>query len=76
VSLSPDTWVLVVEELMLYLMILGRWFLPRGDVGREQLTQLLFALIAIASDTMVRAQESKSKSKLKSILFALKHVHT
>jgi hypothetical protein len=45
--------VLVVEELMLYLMILGRWFLPRGDVGREQLTQLLFGFIGIASDIMV-----------------------
>nr|KAG5687473.1 hypothetical protein BaRGS_030478 [Batillaria attramentaria]KAG5703834.1 hypothetical protein BaRGS_031468 [Batillaria attramentaria] len=48
-----DTWVLVVEELMLYLMILGRWLLPRGEVGREQLSQLLFAFIGIASDIMV-----------------------
>ncbi|KAL8610181.1 hypothetical protein ACOMHN_005955 [Nucella lapillus] len=52
VRLTPDTWVLVVEELMLYLMILGRWMLPRGDVGREQLTQLLFGFIGIASDIM------------------------
>nr|KAG5687471.1 hypothetical protein BaRGS_030476 [Batillaria attramentaria] len=48
-----DTWVLVVEELMLYLMILGRWLLPRGEVGREQLSQLLFAFIGIASDIMI-----------------------
>ena len=51
--LSPNTWVLVVEEMMLYFMILGRWMLPRGDVGREQLTQLLFGFIGIASDIMV-----------------------
>lgn len=50
--LSADTWVLVVEELMLYLMILGRWVLPRGEVGREQLSQLLFAFIGISSDIM------------------------
>ncbi|KAK7465102.1 hypothetical protein BaRGS_00037723 [Batillaria attramentaria] len=52
IRLSADTWVLVVEELMLYLMILGRWLLPRGEVGREQLSQLLFAFIGIASDIM------------------------
>ncbi|XP_076459262.1 uncharacterized protein LOC143292654 [Babylonia areolata] len=50
--LSPNTWVLVVEEMMLYLMILGRWMMPRGEVGREQLTQLLFGFIGIASDIM------------------------
>ena len=53
VRISPDTWVLVVEEMMLYIMILGRWMLPRGGVGREQLTQLLFGFIGIASDIMV-----------------------
>ncbi|KAL8565555.1 hypothetical protein ACOMHN_049531 [Nucella lapillus] len=52
VRLSPNTWVLVAEEMMLYLMILGRWFLPRGGVGREQLTQLLFGFVGIASDIM------------------------
>ncbi|XP_076458753.1 transmembrane protein 26-like [Babylonia areolata] len=52
IRLSPNTWVLVVEEMMLYLMILGRWLLPRGGVGREQLTQLLFGFVGIASDIM------------------------
>nr|KAG5703837.1 hypothetical protein BaRGS_031471 [Batillaria attramentaria] len=52
IRLSADKWVVVVEELMLYLMILGRWLLPRGEVGREQLSQLLFAFIGIASDIM------------------------
>ncbi|XP_025110734.1 transmembrane protein 26-like [Pomacea canaliculata] len=48
--LSSDTWVLVMEELLLYLMILGRWILPRGHVGREELSQLLFAFLGMASD--------------------------
>ncbi len=43
---------MVIEESLLYFMILGRWFLPRGDVSREQLSQLLFSFIAIASDIM------------------------
>ncbi|XP_041362779.1 transmembrane protein 26-like [Gigantopelta aegis] len=52
IRLSADTWNLVVEESLLYLMILGRWFLPRGDVSREQLSELLFAFLGIASDIM------------------------
>ncbi|XP_067672952.1 transmembrane protein 26-like [Haliotis asinina] len=52
IRLTPDTWVLVIEESLLYLMILGRWLLPRGEVSREQLSQLLFSFLAIASDIM------------------------
>ncbi|XP_046352543.1 transmembrane protein 26-like [Haliotis rufescens] len=52
IRLTPDTWVLIIEESLLYLMILGRWLLPRGEVSREQLSQLLFSFLAIASDIM------------------------
>lgn len=50
--LSADAWVMVLEELMLYLMILGRWVMPRGNMRRLKLTALLFGLIGIASDIM------------------------
>ncbi|XP_050390903.1 transmembrane protein 26 [Patella vulgata] len=51
-KLPADTWVLVIEESLLYLMIIGRWLLPRGRVSREQLSELLFTFIGIASDIM------------------------
>ncbi|KAK6170128.1 hypothetical protein SNE40_018597 [Patella caerulea] len=51
-KLPADTWVLVIEESLLYLMIIGRWLLPRGSVSREQLSELLFTFIGIASDIM------------------------
>ena len=35
---------------MLYFMIVGRWLLPRGTISRNELSQLLFVFIGIASD--------------------------
>lgn len=39
-----------MEQLFLYLMILSRWILPRGAITRNELSQLLFVFIGIASD--------------------------
>ena len=50
IQLEPDTWVVIMEQLFLYLMILGRWVLPRGEISRNELSQLLFVFIGIASD--------------------------
>ncbi|PVD34492.1 hypothetical protein C0Q70_05767 [Pomacea canaliculata] len=50
--LSSDTWALVAEEMLLYLMTLSRWILPRGHLNREELSQLLFAFLGMASDIM------------------------
>ncbi|ESO84201.1 hypothetical protein LOTGIDRAFT_211143, partial [Lottia gigantea] len=52
IALESDTWVLVLEESLLYCMIIGRWLLPRGKVSRGQLSELLFTFIGIASDIM------------------------
>ena len=48
--METDTWVVIMEQLFLYLMILGRWVLPRGEISRNELSQLLFVFIGIASD--------------------------
>lgn len=50
--LDPDSWVLALEQSMLYLLILGRWFLPRGKLTHDQLSQLLFVYIGMSSDIM------------------------
>lgn len=49
-ELPPDTWVVVIEQLLLYFMIIGRWILPRGKISRNELSQLLFVFIGMASD--------------------------
>lgn len=50
IVLETETWVIIMEQLFLYLMILSRWFLPRGAITRNELSQLLFVFIGIASD--------------------------
>ncbi|XP_041364176.1 transmembrane protein 26-like [Gigantopelta aegis] len=52
ITLNPDIWVSVIEQSMLFLMILGRWLLPRGGLSRDQLSQLLFVYIGMGSDNM------------------------
>ncbi|GFO02299.1 transmembrane protein [Plakobranchus ocellatus] len=52
ISLNPNMWTIVIEEMLLYLLVIGRWVLPRGAVTREQLSELLFAFIGIAADVM------------------------
>ena len=45
-------WVQTIEQLLLLLLILGRWFLPKGEITRDQLSQLLFVYMGMASDIM------------------------
>ncbi len=41
-----------MEQVLLFVLIIGRWLMPKGDVSHDQLSQLLFVYIAIASDIM------------------------
>ena len=41
-----------MEQTLLFLLVLCRWLLPRGEITREQLSQLLFVFLGIASDNM------------------------
>ncbi|XP_041364177.1 transmembrane protein 26-like [Gigantopelta aegis] len=49
-TLNSQIWVSILEQLMLFLMVLGRLLLPRGKLSRDQLSQLLFVYIGMASD--------------------------
>ncbi|XGW19653.1 hypothetical protein V3C99_003468 [Haemonchus contortus] len=40
----------LLEQLLLVVLIVGRWLLPKGDISREQLSQILLAYLAISSD--------------------------
>ncbi len=37
--------VQVLEQLLLVVLIIGRWLLPKGDISREQLSQILLAYL-------------------------------
>lgn len=51
-TLEPDIWVSFLEQTLIFLLIIGRWLLPRGDLSRNQLSQLLFVYIGSGSDTL------------------------
>ncbi|PSN51605.1 hypothetical protein C0J52_09092 [Blattella germanica] len=48
--ISADTWVTLIEQLLALVLILGRWMLPKGDLSRDQLSQLLLVYIGTAAD--------------------------
>lgn len=47
-----DVWVIIMEELLVYLLVFSRWLLPGGKVSRHFLTDLLIEFLAVASDIM------------------------
>ncbi|XP_061191225.1 transmembrane protein 26-like [Saccostrea echinata] len=76
IKLDPDTWREVLEQSMLFILIIGRWMLPRGTLTRDQLSQLLFVYIGSASDVMelfvvFEEPEIRSDTVLTYIIFSV-----
>ncbi|KAK7070771.1 hypothetical protein SK128_022013 [Halocaridina rubra] len=49
-ALPIEQWVRVLEQVLLVMLLVGRWLLPKGELTREQLSQLLLAYMAMAAD--------------------------
>ena len=49
---NAEIWLIIVEESLIYLLVFSRWLLPRRDMSREFLADLLLEFLAIASDIM------------------------
>ena len=52
VQLDEFGWALALEQVLFCSLILSRWVLPRGEVSRNQLSQLLLVQIGMAADIM------------------------
>ncbi|CAH1784080.1 unnamed protein product [Owenia fusiformis] len=50
VPLSSEHFRLALEQSLLLLMILGRWLLPKGEMSRQQVSQLLLNYLGMAAD--------------------------
>ncbi|XP_076451315.1 transmembrane protein 26-like [Babylonia areolata] len=50
ISLGREEWCKILEQMLLLLLIIGRWLLPKGEITREQLSQLLLVYIGMAAD--------------------------
>ena len=49
-QITTDTWVTLIEQFLMLILIIGRWMLPKGDLTRDQLSQLLLVYIGTAAD--------------------------
>ncbi|XP_033120027.1 uncharacterized protein LOC117119346 isoform X2 [Anneissia japonica] len=51
-DLEDHNWSLALQQTLIFLLILGRWWLPKGELTRDQLSQLLLVYIGIAADIL------------------------
>uniref|UniRef100_A0A7N6A286 Transmembrane protein 26a n=1 Tax=Anabas testudineus TaxID=64144 RepID=A0A7N6A286_ANATE len=52
VELDPENWVAGLEQTMLIVLVLGRWLMPKGDMSRDQLSQLLMVNVGLGADIL------------------------
>lgn len=45
IQINAETWVTLIEQFLMLVLIIGRWLLPKGDLTRDQLSQLLLVYI-------------------------------
>lgn len=45
IKVDAETWVTLIEQFLMLVLIIGRWLLPKGDLTRDQLSQLLLVYI-------------------------------
>ncbi|XP_068179955.1 transmembrane protein 26 [Antennarius striatus] len=51
-ELDPENWVAGLEQTMLIVLVLGRWLMPKGDMSRDQLSQLLMVYVGLGADIL------------------------
>ncbi|KAA0714121.1 Transmembrane protein 26 [Triplophysa tibetana] len=51
-KLDPENWVEALEQTMLIVLVLGRWMMPKGDMSRDQLSQLLMVYVGLGADIL------------------------
>nr|XP_019945865.1 PREDICTED: transmembrane protein 26-like [Paralichthys olivaceus] len=66
-TFCPNKWILALHQILLILLIVGKWLLPLGGgVTRDELSQLLLIFIGTAADTLEFTSETLSDVKEKS----------
>ncbi|KAF5282764.1 hypothetical protein FQR65_LT02761 [Abscondita terminalis] len=50
INLSTETWITLIEQFLMLILIIGRWMLPKGDLTKDQLSQILLVYIGTAAD--------------------------
>ncbi|XP_048505053.1 transmembrane protein 26 [Athalia rosae] len=63
IQISTETWVTLIEQFLMLVLIIGRWMLPKGELTRDQLSQLLLVYIGTAAD-IIEFFDSFKESKI------------
>ncbi|XP_071969556.1 transmembrane protein 26-like [Engystomops pustulosus] len=45
-------WLEALEQVMILVLVIGRWLMPKGEMSREQLSQLLLIYIGLGADIL------------------------
>ncbi|CAF0967877.1 unnamed protein product [Adineta ricciae] len=74
--LTIREWHMIIEQMTLLVLILSRWLLPKGEMTREELSQLLLVYIGIAADIIeffevFREKEVRTNIKLSVLVLLL-----
>uniref|UniRef100_A0A3P8RZ19 Transmembrane protein 26 n=1 Tax=Amphiprion percula TaxID=161767 RepID=A0A3P8RZ19_AMPPE len=60
-SVCPNDWILALHQILLILLIVGKWLLPRGGgISRDELSQLLLIFVGTAADILEFTSETLS----------------
>ncbi|KAL0964509.1 hypothetical protein UPYG_G00324840 [Umbra pygmaea] len=60
-TVCPNDWILSLHQVLLILLIIGKWLLPRGGgVTRDELSQLLLIFVGTAADILEFTSETLS----------------
>ena len=51
-QLTANSWSLALQQIMIFLLVAGRWFLPKGQLSREKLSNMLLAYVGMAADIL------------------------
>ncbi|XP_076812319.1 uncharacterized protein LOC143459181 [Clavelina lepadiformis] len=51
-GLDPENWLLSLHQVLLFVLVIGRWLLPKGEITRDQLSQLLLVFIGVGADIL------------------------
>ncbi|KAM6915930.1 transmembrane protein 26-like [Xenentodon cancila] len=63
-SICANAWILALHQIVLILLILGKWLLPLGGgVTRDELSQLLLIFVGTAADILEFTSETLSDIK-------------
>ncbi|XP_029306011.1 transmembrane protein 26-like [Cottoperca gobio] len=68
-TVCSNDWILALHQILLILLIVGKWLLPLGGgVTRDELSQLLLIFVGTAADILEFTSETLSDIKEKSCL--------